>query len=351
MRCARPGKLAIAATIARASLHEAASSPRRRAPRSANCARRADARRCDKIHHLRRALAPRVVERAVDHEDAAAQNLADRNRHRFRRRHSTSKPRVDRGGMRIVDADHDMAALRGLFQQARLDRDIVLHRSVTVDMVGRDVGQNRHVGHETRREIDLIGRNLQHIDRAGRWRLRKSSTGLPILPPISAAKPQDARIWPISAVVVDLPLVPVTAMTGARPGLRAIGPDLAREQFDVADDLDAGGARARHHVMRRGMRQRHAGAEHQRLQFRPTASSCESAQRVTPSPSRFVARGFVVVPRENARAARLQRTHAAQARPRQPEDADVACSRRSVPAIIATSASTWKGRQAPARRR
>ncbi len=40
---------------------------------------------------------------------------------------------------------------------------------------------------------------------------------------------------PISAVVVDLPLVPVMAITGARPGFAGSRPDLAREQFDVAD--------------------------------------------------------------------------------------------------------------------
>src|SRR5258706_3396340 len=43
----------------------------------------------------------------------------------------------------------------------------------------------------------------------------RSSDGLPILPPVCASKPQARRTWPISAVVVDLPFVPVTAMTGA----------------------------------------------------------------------------------------------------------------------------------------
>src|ERR1700678_3930734 len=50
-----------------------------------------------------------------------------------------------------------------------------------------------------------------------------SSTDLPILPPTCASNPALARIWPINAVVVDLPLVPVMAITGALPGLPASG--------------------------------------------------------------------------------------------------------------------------------
>src|SRR5471032_2141657 len=42
-----------------------------------------------------------------------------------------------------------------------------------------------------------------------------SSTDLPILPPIWASKPQAFNMCPTSAVVVDLPLVPVMAITGA----------------------------------------------------------------------------------------------------------------------------------------
>ena len=65
---------------------------------------------------------------------------------------------------------------------------------------------------------------------------------VPILPPSCASWPADAARWAISAVVVDLPLVPVMATNGA-PGARM--PALAAEQFDVADDLDAGLARER----------------------------------------------------------------------------------------------------------
>ena len=66
-----------------------------------------------------------------------------------------------------------------------------------------------------------------------------SRMAVPMLPPICASRPAARRTWAISAVVVDLPLVPVMATNGASGEL---GP-LAAEQLDVADDLDAGGAR------------------------------------------------------------------------------------------------------------
>ena len=48
----------------------------------------------------------------------------------------------------------------------------------------------------------------------------RSRIGTPMLPPIATSRPAWRRIWAISAVVVDLPLVPVTATKGAR-GARA----------------------------------------------------------------------------------------------------------------------------------
>ena len=55
--------------------------------------------------------------------------------------------------------------------------------------------------------------------------------------------PADLSRCAISAVVVDLPLVPVMATKGA---VRRVARALAAEQLDVADDLDAGGLRELH---------------------------------------------------------------------------------------------------------
>ena len=89
---------------------------------------------------------------------------------------------------------------------------------------------------------------------------------VPMLPPICTSRPVARRIWAISAVVVDLPLVPVMAMKGASG--QQLGP-LAAEQLDVADDLDAGSLGLGDGPMRRWMRQRHARRQHQRRKAAP----------------------------------------------------------------------------------
>ena len=102
----------------------------------------------------------------------------------------------------------------------------------------------------------------------------------------------------MSAVVVLLPLVPVMAINGAS------GRDeraLAAEQFDVADDLDAGRAGPGDAPVRLGMGQRHAGRQDQRRKAGPVGlaqveqdrspsaaalsrAACESSQTVTRAP-------------------------------------------------------------------
>jgi len=46
-------------------------------------------------------------------------------------------------------------------------------------------------------------------------------------------------------------------------------PSLAAEQFDIADYLNARLLRERHHPMRRRMRERHPGRQHQACDFAP----------------------------------------------------------------------------------
>ena len=105
-------------------------------------------------------------------------------------------------------------------------------------MIGRDVGEHRDVGHKPGRQIDLIGRHFQHIDRAAVGGAR-SRTGLPILPPISGANPARERMCPIKRRRRRFAVGARDGDHRRAAGLRAIGPDFAREQFDVADDFDA----------------------------------------------------------------------------------------------------------------
>ena len=95
---------------------------------------------------------------------------------------------------------------------------------------------------ERGRKIDLIGRTFDHMDADRRCGGASDRIAVPILPPSCASMPADAARWAISAVVVDLPLVPVMATNGASG---RVAPPLAAEQLDVADHLDAGLVRER----------------------------------------------------------------------------------------------------------
>ena len=61
----------------------------------------------------------------------------------------------------------------------------------------------------------------------------------------------------------------VGAGDGDERRVRRMAPPLAAEQLDVADHLDGGRAREPHRPVRRRMRERHAGREHQRGNGRP----------------------------------------------------------------------------------
>ncbi len=137
---------------------------------------------------------------------------------------------------------------------------------------------------------------------------------MPILPPTSTSRPAARKRWPISAVVVDLPLVPVIATSrGAGAG------DLALEHFRIADDFDSGGARLGDRPVRLGMSERHAGAQDQRIERRRNRASRRSATG-RPAACGLRHRLGRIVPGMNLGAAKPQRLDAGRARARQPED-------------------------------
>ena len=74
----------------------------------------------------------------------------------------------------VVLADDD--ALRGL-DQARLQRRIVLHGAVAVEVVGRDVEQHADAGRQRRRQLDLERRHLDHVDAVCGRRLQVQDGG------------------------------------------------------------------------------------------------------------------------------------------------------------------------------
>ena len=70
----------------------------------------------------------------------------------------------------VVYADHRSIGLR---RQPLLDGGIVFHRAMAVEMVLGDIEQNAHSGVQRGCKIDLVGRNLQHINAARRKRLER----------------------------------------------------------------------------------------------------------------------------------------------------------------------------------
>ena len=168
------------------------------APRSEPMPRELATGAVPRLRHARRAIRhPRTTPLTLERLDRNAGDV-----------HAVcSQALGDRAAHRVVDADHGAARLR---YQPLLDRRIVLHRAVPVEVIGREVEQDADGRRERRREVDLERRALDHVDAIVGGRLERQDR-VPILPPICTSRPASRRIWAISAVVVDLPLVPVMA--------------------------------------------------------------------------------------------------------------------------------------------
>ena len=139
-----------------------------------------------------------------------------------------------------------------------------------VEMVGGDVDEEADARRERWGEIDLVGRALDDMTCAAAPAAAGRGPATPILPPIATSRPASLNTWAISAVVVDLPLVPVMATNGASG---ALAPRSRSEELDVADDRNARRIGEVDRPVRRRMRERHAGREHEQLKPRQSASA------------------------------------------------------------------------------
>ena len=123
----------------------------------------------------------------------------------------SSMPMIDRDGP-------------ALGEEPPLGREIAAHAAVPVEMVGREVEEDRDVGLQRPGELDLVGGELQHHDHAVRGRVEVEHAAADVAadlhrPP--GAPPARARA---SAVVVDLPFEPVMPTTcGSRSKLSQAG--------------------------------------------------------------------------------------------------------------------------------
>ncbi len=160
----------------------------------------------------------------------------------------------------VVDTDDGGAVRRNAFDQPRLDGRITLDRAVPIEMVRRDIEQDADRRVEARREIDLIGRALDHVGAARGRRIEREDRN----PDVAAALRFDAAC---AEHVGDERRRRRFAVGPGhrherRPG--GFGAALATIELDVADDLDRGPAGERDAPMRRRIGERNAGREHER---------------------------------------------------------------------------------------
>ena len=228
--------------------------------------------------------------------------------------------------------------------QTFLDRGIVLQRAVTIDVVLADVEQNADRRIERRREVDLVGRHLDHVHAAHPRRLQRQDRGADIAAHLGVEagdlhQMRDQR---------GRGRLAVGAGDRDERRIGRVAAPLAAEQFDVADHLDAGLARHQHAPVRRRMRQRRAGGQDQGCEIGPGHLAQVGGDEAG-------LRGLgnvvgVVVAGNHFRPARLQRVTARKPGAAETEDGDRLAGEGGDGGHRAplTAASAWKGRPAPA---
>ena len=136
---------------------------------------------------------------------------------------------------------------------------------MTVDMVFADIDEDADGRIERRREVDLVGRHLDHMHAPLARRLQRQDRVADIAAHLGvvtgkAHQMRDQRRGGGFAV---------GAGDRDERRVRRMTLPFAAEQFDVADHLDTGLARHQHAPMRRGMGKRRARRQDQRGKARP----------------------------------------------------------------------------------
>ena len=163
-------------------------------------------------------------------------------------------------GVAVVDADHRAAARLDARRHQRLERGVVRHGAMAVEMILADVEQHADRGLERRRQIDLIGGDFQHVSAAGGEGRQRQGGHADIAAHlhVAAGRGQQMRGERGGGRLA------VGAGDGDQRAILAVGGALAAEQFDVADDVDLGLVRQPHAPMRLRVGERHAGRQYQR---------------------------------------------------------------------------------------
>ena len=217
----------------------------------------------------------------------------------------------------VVHADDCGAVPLHPSDQPLLHGSVVAQCPVPVEMVLADIDENTNRGIERRRQIDLIGRRFDHVDAPGARRVEAERIAVPILPPTWVSWPAQCMRCAISAVVVDFPLVPVTATNGDRGAWRR----LSRQNSSMSPiDFNRGCACQSDQPMRSGMGERHSRSEHKRRNARPFDMTQIGGRHARPRRLRNDIR--IVVPGDHVSPAGQKRTRARKPRVSQSEDRD-----------------------------
>ena len=147
--------------------------------------------------------------------------------------------RCDRSTDVVIDA-HERGL--GVGNKPLLDGGVVLERAVAIEMIGRDVQQHANRRRQRRRQVDLERRHLDDVNavRCGRRERQDGSADVAAHLHVAAGGAQnmcDERRGGGLAV---------GAGDGDDRARGAACGALAKEQLDVADDLDAGRLRLAH---------------------------------------------------------------------------------------------------------
>src|SRR6185437_1404976 len=73
----------------------------------------------------------------------------------------------------VVDADDGGMPRALAMEEPPLCGDVTVHAAVAVEVVGRDVEQNRDVEHQVVRQFELVGAELQHVSVVSAERLEQ----------------------------------------------------------------------------------------------------------------------------------------------------------------------------------
>ena len=254
----------------------------------------------------------RVAVGIDQHAGAVGNAVGDRpiERHRNAGDAGTRRHLALDGARRLVlGADHGAIAGALPGKDVLLGGHVARNIAMAIDMVRRDVEPHRDVGVEGLQQLELVGGELQHVEAALAERREIERTAADIAADFAArtglledvADQRRRRRLAVGACDGD------ELRLWLRPG----------QQFDIADDRLAGGARHDRDGMRRRQRAGNARADHERRDSRPI-----DRHRIGDPGSglcRRVTRRGTVVPGDTIDSGCTEGAHGRQAGAREPQ--------------------------------